>query len=93
MAVFLHGDDEHVRLKSYDATIKGKTTLLRVVIEVTCPYELSHILMSLERAQAEQAAKRNPPAAKRRGSDHGHKKIERQTLLALPPPNYDEELS
>lgn len=91
MAVFLHGDDEHVRLKSYDATIKGKTTLLRVVLEVTCPYELSHILTSLERSQAEQAAKRNPPAAKPRGSDR-HKKIERQTLLALPPPNYDEEL-
>lgn len=92
MTVFLHGDGEHVRLKSYDATIKGKTTLLRVVLEVTDPYELSHILMSLERTQAEQAAKRKPPSAKELRSDHGQTKIERQTLLALPPPNYDEEL-
>ena len=43
MSFFLSETNEHVRLKSYDATIKGGKTTLRITVEVTDPYELSFL--------------------------------------------------
>ena len=86
---------EHVRIKSYDANVKGSTSVLTIKLEVTDTYELSYILRSLEELMAE---KKSPPAvplvratvepetradAKPKGRG---KAVAAQTMLALPAP-------
>lgn len=98
MSMFLITDDGDARLKSYDATIKGGTTLLRVTVEVTDAYALAHMLESLERIKQAQARaakpKPKPPAhdsgdASTRLSSTRTKSLGRQQLLALPPPDIE----
>ncbi len=100
MAFIVTDGQPHVRLKTYDATIKGKTALLRVTIEVTDTFELTLMLSGLERLEAAQKeAARNRAThgdLRERRSDQpkkpsGRKKIEQQVMLALPPHFENEE--
>ena len=91
MGFYINGDSEHVRLKSYEATIKGPTTTLRITIEISDTFELSYILRTLEEMQEQtKAAKRAQARSKARHASN-HKTIEPQKLLALPPPDQDSE--
>ncbi len=83
----LSASDEHARLKSYDAAVKGSKAVLRITIEVSDTFTLSYLLRSLGDVQKEQAA-----AAKRKPAEAPAKakalpQIERQNFLALPPPS------
>lgn len=76
---------EHVRLKSYDANVKGKTATLRIIVEVRDTYELSYLLRGLEELMA--GSKQKPPS----DTNGQRKRIARQQpLLALPPPRRDD---
>lgn len=93
MSFFLSETNEHVRLKSYDATIKGGKTTLRITVEVTDPYELSFLLRALEELQT--APKKPAPTT---GSGHRsatditpRNKLSQQVMLALPAPRRDTD--
>lgn len=92
--LIVSGNDEHVRLKSYDATVKGKTSTLKITLEVTDTFALSYLLRQLEDLMAAEPEK---PAPKRRRKDESmprdadRKRLEGQRLLALPPPDYTED--
>lgn len=77
-------EDEHVRLKSYGAVIKGPVAILRLEIEVRDTYELGFMLRGLEELQ--QAGKARP---KRPAKAAEQKKIGHQARLALPAPNQE----
>lgn len=90
MTFILTGGSEHVRLKSYDATIKGKTTLLRITVEVTDSWELSYLLRGLEDLDAQQKQEKARAREPAQRAASTRKKIEKQVMLALPPPRRDE---
>lgn len=92
MMFILSDTSEHVRLKSYDANVKGKTATLRITVEVTDTFELGYILRGLEELMA--APKQKPPRS--RADRHpapptSRKKLAQQVMLALPPPRRDAE--
>ena len=96
MTMFLiTSDTPSVRIKGYDANTKGKTTTLRVTIEVTDAYELAHRLETLERLMVEQANKERlaKVAAKTPATPGKLKRIDQQRMLALPPPSREDEAS
>ena len=89
MTMFLITDDtEGVRLKSYEAAVKGKVSTVRVIVEVTDAYALAHMLESLEKLvdAGKRAAKKSAPEPPRRSRSTV---IDHQVLLALPPPSRD----
>ena len=89
MTMFLITDDGAARLKSYDATTKGKISTLRVTVEVSDAYELAHMLESLERIAQAQASRARAAKAPKPATTT-HKSVGHQKLLALPPPERDE---
>lgn len=87
MSMFLITDDSEARLKSYDATTRGRKTLLRVTVEVTDAYALAHMLQSLEQiAQAQARKERAKQTAAKPSKAPSFKSVEHQRLLTLPPP-------
>lgn len=88
---YLSANAPHTRLASYSASVTGKRAMLKITIEVTDSFELSHLLRSLEELQEQQkqharqaAAPKRPPA-----NVKARRAIDRQVLLALPAPSYD----
>jgi hypothetical protein len=91
MSIYLSKENPHVRLKSYDATIKGQKTTLRITVEVTDPYELSFLLKSLEELQTAPRKQRQTADPERRPLTERQTAISRVPMLALPAPKFDAE--
>lgn len=92
MSFILTDDQQHVRLKSYDAKIKGKIATLSVTVEVTDTFELGMLLRGLERLMEETARPqraKQPPEPPQDITPRS-KKLSRQPPLALPPPDRSE---
>lgn len=86
-AIFLN--DDHSRLKSYTATVKGPMAVVTIVLEVNDPTRLGFLLEDLGRSQAEnerrkQREKQEAKAARK------PKAVERKTMLSLPYFGKDE---
>ena len=77
----LHWEDGEARLKGFSATSRGKSTILKIELEVFGAHDswaLAHMLRSLQ--QAQQPAKPADVAPKSRS------KGKADDLLALPAP-------
>jgi hypothetical protein len=82
--------DEHVRLKSYDAIVKGKRSLLTVKIEITDRVALSCLLRELEELMEAYAIAARDKAAAAKPVKPAQRKLSHQPMLALPAPRGDE---
>lgn len=53
----LTAEDEHTRLKSYSATVKGRVSVIKVEVECSDLDQFGWFLRSLEQIEAAQKAK------------------------------------
>ncbi len=57
----IYWTDEHGRLKSYSAAVKGTKAVLKIELEVFDHFELGSLLSNLERLELEQSTIKKTP--------------------------------
>lgn len=73
--------EDHGRLKSYSATVRGQKSVVKIEVEIADPSTLGFLLEELGRVEADQKRQRAPVARKSRARTE---QIEHVETLMLP---------